>query len=85
MSTVEDVIYLVSCAVNSKTPEEERITSMNLDEVYALTSHHMITAAAAAALESAGVKDSRFSNALAKAMRKTAIFDIAWKEIRQKL
>ena len=85
MSTADDVIYLASCAVNRKVPECERISIMDLDAVYSLASRHMITAAIAFSLESAGYRDKRSSNAIAVAMRKTAIFDKAWGEIRQEL
>ena len=53
--------------------------------MYSLASRHMITAAIAFSLESAGYRDKRSSNAIAVAMRKTAIFDKAWGEIRQEL
>ena len=85
MSTADEVIYLASCAVNRKVPESERIFTMDLDAVYSLASRHMITAAIAFALESAGVRDKRSANAIAVAMRRTAIFDKEWGEIRQEL
>lgn len=85
MSTADDVIYLASCAVNQKVPESERISAMDLDEVYSLASRHMIKAAIAFALESAGFKDKRSANAIASAMRKTAIFEKTWGEIKQEL
>ena len=78
MSTADEVIYLASCAVNRKVPESERIFTMDLDAVYSLASHHMITATIAFALERAGFKDKRSANAIASAMRKTAIFEKAW-------
>lgn len=78
MSAADDVIYLALCAVNRKVPGSERISAMDLDEVYSLASRHMIKAAIAFALESAGYKDKRSSNAIASAMRKTAIFEKAW-------
>ena len=78
MSTADEVIYLASCAVNRKVPESERISAMDLDEVYLLASRHMITAAIAFVLESDGYKDKRSANAIASAMRRTAIFEKAW-------
>lgn len=85
MSTADDVIYLASCAVNQKMPESERISAMDLDEVYSLASRHMITAVIAFALESAGFKDKRSVNAIAVAMRKTAIYEKSWGQIKQEL
>ena len=85
MSTAKDLIYLVSCAVNEKKPDTDRIRCMDLDAVYALASRHMLTAAAAFALESAGYTDRRSGTAIAAAMRKTVLFDKEWGEIREKL
>lgn len=84
-STAMDVIYLASCAVNGTVPEKARVDSMDLDAVYAFAAHHMITATIAFALESAGYKDQKSSNAIAAAMRKTALFDQAWGNIKNQL
>lgn len=85
MGTADDVIYLASCAVNRKVPENERISAMDLYEVYSLASRHMITAIIAFALESAGYKDKRSTNCIASAMRRTAIFEKEWGGIKQDL
>lgn len=84
-STAMDVIYLASCAVNGTVPEKARVDSMDLDAVYAFAAHHMITATIAFALESAGYKDQKSSNAIAAAMRKTALFDQTWGNIKNQL
>ncbi len=71
----EDMIYLCGCAVNGVVPDAERIETMNLTAIYRIAQEHMLAAAAAVALESAGVRDAAFSVALAKAIRKTVIVD----------
>ncbi len=71
----EDMLYLCGCAVNSVVPEAERIDTMDLAAIYRLAQEHMLAAAAAVALESAGVKDAAFSVALAKTVQKTVIVD----------
>ena len=80
-----DVIYLASCAVNGTVPETARVDSMDVDAVYVFAGRHMIGAAVAFALESAGYQDQRSSGIIAAAVRKTALFDQAWAEIRQRL
>ncbi len=70
-----DVIYLAACAVNSVTPEKSKVDDMDLKALFEAADAHMLTAVTAYALEKAGVRDNDFTVALAKAMRKTALFD----------
>ena len=84
-NTALDVIYLASCAVNGTVPEKACIDRMDLDAVYAFATRHIITAAIAFALESAGFKDQKSGSAIAAAMRKTALFDQTWGTIKNKL
>ena len=74
-----DVVNLVRCALCSETPDMTKFS--DIDTLYRIASKHLITAAAAPALAKAGVRDERFSMAAAAAMRKTAMFEHAWKEI----
>ena len=72
---VQDVIYLVSCAVNETVPEPDRVYNMNLPAVYALAGKHMLTAAVAMALESTGFRDAMSTKAISESVRRTACFD----------
>ena len=85
MRTSSDVIYLVSCAVNNLIPDRSRVEQMDLDEVYTLAEHHMLKAAVAFALDSAGIKDKRSRDVISRSQRKTVLFANAWEEIKQKL
>ena len=60
----QDLIYLLSCAINGEKPDPERVAGMDLDALYTLASRHMLAATVAPALQAAGVKDARFANAL---------------------
>ena len=51
----QDLIYLVSCAVNGVTPDAERVAGMDLDAIYKLASCHMLAATVSPALKAAGV------------------------------
>ncbi|MCR5294399.1 MAG: nucleotidyltransferase family protein, partial [Lachnospiraceae bacterium] len=77
----EDLIWLLSCAVNGRVPEEERLRNVDLDLLYRESARHMLTAAAAYALESAGIRDQRFVQARAKAVRKLALMDAEMEEL----
>lgn len=83
--TARDAIYLAACAVNGTVPEADRVRTMDLDAVYALAARHLIGAVIAYALESAGVRDSRSAAAIASAMRKTALFERAWNDIKSQM
>ena len=70
-----DVIYLAACAVNGTTPEAGRVGAMDLEELYRAASRHLLTAAVATALESAGVRDERFTQARVRAIRKNILLE----------
>lgn len=74
-SAAEDMIYLVSCAVHQTLPDAVRVRDMNLEEVYRTADSQLLAAAAASALEAAGINDPAFRQARAKAIRKTALMD----------
>ena len=70
-----DVIYLAACAVNSERPDPERIKKMDLARVYKAAQNNQLAAAVGMALESAGIKDDVFVQAVASAQRKNALLD----------
>ena len=71
-----DLIYLVSCAVNGVTPDAERVAGMDLDAIYNLASRHMLAATVAPALKAAGVQDERFAKALEHSALKSSTMDM---------
>lgn len=74
-----DLIYLVSCALNDKTPERDRVAEMNLEEIYLFAQFHSLTACTAMVLENCGVQNSsafqKFKQAKEKAIRKNILLD----------
>lgn len=80
-----NLIYLISCAVSERAPGSERVREMDLPAVYALAEKHMVTAAAAIALESAGFRDQRSSRAIAEALFRAALFEREQKAVQEKL
>ena len=70
-----DVLYLVICAANRRTPEKARVEKMDLEAVYRIAKRHLVRAAAAIAVQAAGVKDKRLNDGYAASLRKTILFD----------
>ena len=70
-----DVVYLAACAVNGETPDQDRVSGMNLANLYEAAQRHLLGCVTAMALESAGVKDEAFTQARWKAVRKSLTFD----------
>ena len=79
------VLYLAGCAVNGQIPEMYRIDEMDLSRVYEAAQSHTLAAAAGMALESAGIRNGDFVQAIAKAMRKNALLDADRADLTRKL
>ena len=74
--TAKDLIYLLTCAVNSITPDTEKVKAMDLEQLYRLAKAHTLRAAVFIALRSAGVQDRSFQQAYNKAVRKNVMLDV---------
>ncbi len=72
----QDLIYLVSCAVNGMTPDAERVAGMDLDAIYKLARRHMLAATVSPALNAAGIQDRRFVKALEHSALKNSTMDM---------
>lgn len=84
-AAIPDVVYLAACAVNNMVPEPERVKEMDLETLYKAADRHMLTGISAMALESAGVRDQAFTQAMGKAIRKVAAFDVERAAILEEL
>ena len=80
-----DVVYLAACAVNDIVPDAERVRVMELPHLYQVANRHLLTGITAMTLESAGVKDSAFTQLKGKAIRKVVAFDMERTAILQQL
>ncbi len=74
MKTAMDLIYLVSCAVNNLIPDAQRCCEMDDDAVYSLANRHMLSAAAACALEKVMPLPRHWFNAKGNSKRRLIIF-----------
>ena len=76
MKAAQDLIYLLSCAVNNTKPDSERCAAMEPEDLYGLAEYHGVASAAAHALERTAELPRSFDQAKKKAIRKLALFDI---------
>ena len=74
-ANAKDLLYLVSCAVNEDKPSPERCAAMDMDAVLELAKHHMLSAAAAFALEKTMALPASWKDAKATAIRRLILFD----------
>ena len=82
---LDDLVYLAACTVNGQIPEKSRTDGIDLSLVYEAAQDHKLAAAAGMALESAGIRNEAFVQAVAKAMRKNALLDADRAELTRKL
>ena len=85
MSTAKDLIYLLSCAVHETAPDPQRCASMDLPSVYRLAEEHMLSAAAAFALERTITLPENWQAAKGNAIRKQIIHHAERKKVFQML
>ena len=71
-----DACHLAACAVRGEAPDAARVAAMDLDAVYGVSRRHLLASACSTALEAAGVRDDRFTQARGKAIRKVAAMDL---------
>ena len=76
IKAAEDLLLLLNCAVSGEAPSEEACSDMCLPVVYSLSQFHFLTAAAAIVLERTIELPRPFDQAMKKAIRKLALFDI---------
>ncbi len=69
------IVYLCACAVNGIKPDISALGSINTEDLFEMARKHQISSAVGMALESAGIKEECFTQAIAQAMRKNALLD----------
>lgn len=72
---IEVLIYLCSCAINRVIPDNERITGVNLQDLFKVSGEHMLSSICGKMLESIGITNPSFKNAVAMAQRKAVILN----------
>ena len=82
--TVGLVIYLASCVMNQTTPEIPQPDEKTLEAVYECAGRHMVGAIVADGLEKAGYGDPHSAKEIGRSLRRSILFDAAWKEVCEK-
>lgn len=85
MKTAQDLIYLVSCAVNNEEADKEKCAEMDLTKVLKSAIRHSLTVAAATALEKAVQLPPSFREEKYKTIRVLSLFDIERKQLLNEL
>ena len=80
-----DIINLISCVIKNRIPDRTVISRIDLEKAYSIAKRHTLSAIVAVALQSAGIKDKRNTEIIGRAIRKSALFSDAWKQIVSKL
>ena len=73
--SIDDVIYLCSCAVNGTAMEKEHVESLNLENLYKVSKKHMLAAMVGIVLKDEGISSHSFSDAIALAQRKAVVLN----------
>lgn len=71
--SIQDIIYLCSCAVNGITPDADKIG--DLDNLYEAAQKHMLASMVGMVLQKAGIQTKVFKDAIALAQRKAVILN----------
>ena len=80
-----DLIFLVSCAVNKTIPDTQRCADMDEAAVFNLASRHMLSSAAACALEKVMPLPQHWQNAKGNAKRRLVIYQAERARVLQAL
>ncbi len=84
MNEIENkAIYLCRCILSNIPIEPDKVNDIDLDSLYKFCQYHSITALIGYALESVGIKDSRFVQVKEKAIRKNMLLDVERKRIQK--
>lgn len=82
MDASSTVIYLVGCAIKKEIPSCDVISAVNIDEVLAIASRHMISSVVAFALKSAGINNSIIDKAIISSVQRLAVYSHDYKIIK---
>ena len=80
----EDLIYLVSCAVNQIAPDPERCAGMDDETVFQEASRHLVAAAAAYALKRTVSLPYHWKEAMGKSARNIVLYETERAKIFEK-
>lgn len=72
---VQALIYLCSCAVNRTNPDDEVIAAVDIQNLFTVSEEHMLSSICGKMLESIGIINPSFKNAVGMTQRKAVILN----------
>ena len=69
------LVYLTACALHGFLPEKERLSGVNLSDLFDLAKHNSMSALVAYSLKSIGIDDKKWADVYLKAIRKSLMLD----------
>lgn len=79
--TAYQMLYLTSCALHGQIPEKEKTLQMDLTKLYQMCQFHSLTSMVYMALESAGISEPKWKEAMSKDVRKNILLDMEREKI----
>ena len=79
--TAYQMLYLTACALHGQVPEKEKTLQMDLTKLYQMCQFHSLTSMVYMALESAGISEPKWKEAMSKAVRKNILLDMEREKI----
>ena len=73
MNASQGIVYFCACAIHEQIPDREYLQDLDLEELYNLAKRHTLTSIVGIALQSAGVHDAKFDQAVNQVYLKTII------------
>ena len=73
--SLQEIIYLCSCAINGIEPQADRVKDIKLDRLYEASQKHMLTAMVGQVLKGVGISSPKLKDAIALAQRKAVILN----------
>ena len=73
---VYDFFYLLSCGLNNKSPDKERLSEIDLEEIYKISESHSVEPVITYALETVGLADKKWLDVKYNSIHKNMLFDM---------
>lgn len=77
-NTIHELVYLLKCALNNQKADSQRVSNMDLTQLFSLANSHKLTACVAFALDNTGLDDDTYRSwkqAKSMAVRKNLLLN----------
>lgn len=70
-----DMLYLIRCSLNGNTPDSERVSLMDIDEIFSLAKKQSLTAIVGHSVLLCNTADNRWQDEINRSLYRIAMFD----------